>query len=424
MKPVRRLFVDVSYTRTQSVNVGIIRTVNRLLEEFKTVAPAHGMVCVPVVFHTEGFRLLPDDRREASNLRDSPSRRSGKERILQWIATGPIRHIVSAYFPLLLRRVAWSIFSWWDFNRLAKDLIPIDINPGDVIFLSDASWNYRIWLATFQARQKGARVVTVVYDLIPLRQPEFCPALTTIAFRKWLKRLIPESDGVICISRAVEDDLRQYAAELGISLPPTGNFRLGCDPISPATPDAEIRNAIRDFFVGVPCFTAIGSIEPRKNYALLIDAFEKLWASGVDVRLLIIGRRSSQCDDLLERIEHHSELGKRLLVIFNGTDQEVTFGYANSRALIFPSLAEGFGLPLVEARARGCRVIASDLPAFVELADGGVSIFPRNSLEALEALVRSHLSDGQYATIMMPFTWADSAHRCMALIERFSAERV
>lgn len=423
MNSMRRLLFDMSYTRTQSVNVGITRTVNKLLEELKTLAPASNMVCVPVAFHAQGFRSLPEGHRGVSGPPGSHRQPSFKDAALNWLTTGPIRQVVSAHFPLPLRRLAWTIFSWWDFNRLAKELPAFEIEPGDVVFLCDASWNYRVWSATRQAKRRGAKIVTVVYDLIPLRQPEFCPALTTISFRKWLKQLMPQSDGVICISQAVEDDLRQYANETGMSLPPTANFRLGCDPIPISVGDGIVRNIVRDFITVAPCFMAIGSIEPRKNYGFLIDAFEKLWASGVNVRLLIMGRRNSQCGDLLRRIEHHPELGVRLLVVFDGTDDEVAFGYANSVALIFPSLAEGFGLPLVEARARGCRVIASDIPAFVELADGGVSIFPRNSLEALETQVHSHLRDGQHGTAMIPFTWADSARRCMILIERFVSNK-
>ncbi|MDB5858959.1 MAG: glycosyltransferase family 1 protein, partial [Ramlibacter sp.] len=76
-----------------------------------------------------------------------------------------------------------------------------------------------------------------------------------------------------------------------------------------------------------------------------------------------------------------------------------------------PSLAEGFGLPLVEARARGCPVLASDLPAFAELADEGVFIFDRRSMQELEALVLQHATTDYRPRVgrMTPFTWRDSA---------------
>lgn len=414
--PMRRLFFDVSFTRTQGANVGITRTVNRLCQEFTNLAPAHGMACVPVVFHTAGFRSLCGGGAAVAAGSPSSAPPPAPSGIFHWISTGPIRHLVSRYFPLPLRRLAWLAYSWWDFDRLARDLPAIDIGPGDVLFLSDASWNYRVWTAARGARQRGAKVVTVVYDLIPIRQPEFCPRLTTIAFRTWLTRLIPCSDGVLCISKAVEDDLRRYAAQTRFELPRTNNFRLGCDPVSSPADPMHIRQDLRDFLARAPCFTAIGSIEPRKNYAFLLDAFERLWARGADARLLIIGRRTSQCRDLLNRIDRHPEKGERLLVVDDGSDEEVVFAYSGSRALVFPSLAEGFGLPLVEARARGCLVIASDLPAFAELADEGVSFFPTGSLDAFEEQILSHLRNPRRAERIDPFAWADSARHCLAFI--------
>lgn len=419
MKRKPRLFFDVTFTKTQDINVGITRTVKRLLTEMETLAPAHGMVCVPVVFSTKGFRVFGGAQPNASgdvSAADAPWR----EKLRLWITKGPLRRIVSARFPLPLRWLAWSVFSWWEFNRLSRGLPRIDVQPGDVVFLCDASWSYRVWLAAKLARKQGARVVTVVYDLIPLRQPEYCTPLTTIALRRWLHKQLPCSDAVLCISRAVEQDVRRYAAEAQLNIPATAHFRLGCDPVSASAGEGEVRQALLDFVGGAPCFTAVGSIEPRKNYAFLVDAFERLWAGGVNARLLIIGRRDSQCADVLDRIQHHAELGKRLLAVFDGTDAELTFAYRNSRALLFPSLAEGFGLPLVEARAHGCRVIASDLPAFAELADEGVSTFRLECPRTFDGLVMLHLGNTERAAAMRPFTWHDSARTCMEVVLRFA----
>jgi hypothetical protein len=283
---MRRLLLDASFTRTQAVNVGITRTVKRLHGEFAALAPARGMTCAAVAFHTRGFRALPQDWPAA--VPGAPPRpQSAVDGAMNWITNGPLRDLVSTRFPLPLRRLAWLAYSWWEFDRLSQDLAAITFTPDDVLFLSDASWNYPVWKTARIARSQGAKVVVVVYDLIPLRQPQFCPALTTIAFRQWLKELMPISDGVLCISRAVENDLHLYARQMQIVLPKTASFRLGCDPVPGAADGAAVRSAIRDFMVRGPCFTAIGSIEPRKNYGFLLDAFERLWSRGLDARLLV-----------------------------------------------------------------------------------------------------------------------------------------
>ncbi len=410
-----RIFFDVSFTRTQHTNVGITRTVRRLCEEFARLGPVRGLACMPVGYHSGGFRALPIAALPANSVMSPPpNTQSG---VIDWITTGPIRQMVSEHFPLPLRRLAWLVYSWWDFNRLARNLPRIQAAPGDVLFLSDASWNYSVWRTARQARRCGASVVTVVYDLIPVRQPQFCPALTTIAFRKWLVRLMPCSDGVLCISQSVEQDLRAYALENAIDLPQTKSFRLGCDPIVETAVGEHVRPAIHSFFEGSACFTAIGSVEPRKNYGFMLDVFDRLWTRDAPVRLMVVGRRTTQSAEVLERLDRHPELGRRLMFISDGTDDEVAFTYAHSRALLFPSLAEGFGLPLVEARARGCRVIATALPAFAELADEGVSLFPPGAADVLEEQILLHLEEPSTVDRVVPFTWSDSAASCLAFIE-------
>jgi alpha-1,2-rhamnosyltransferase len=121
---------------------------------------------------------------------------------------------------------------------------------------------------------------------------------------------------------------------------------------------------------------------------------------------------------LIEDLHRHPEQGRRLLVVLDGSDDDLAAVYAHARALVFPSLAEGFGLPLVEARTRGCPVIASDLPAFRELADAGVSLYPKNSIEDLEALVLAHAAVDRRTLVgaMPAFTWKDSAEQLLEAV--------
>ena len=415
-----RLLFDVTFTRTQDVNVGITRTVRRLQNELGKLAPRHGFAFIPVAFNTRGFRVVPDAQSAVAERPASPAGLG--EKLRRWITNGPIRRLVSFRFPLPLRWLAWRAFSWWEFNRLSRGMSVVDAAPGDILFTCDASWSYRVWLASRLVRKQGGKVVTVVYDLIPLRQPQYCTPLTVMALRRWVHRQLPQSDAILCISSSVEQDLRRYAIETRLKLPPTASFRLGSDPMSRTDESAAVRPAIRDVVTGAPCFTAIGSFEPRKNYGLLLNTFDRLWERGVHVHLMIIGRRNEQCPDLLARINRHFELGKRLLAVFDGSDAEVAYAYAESRALLFPSLAEGFGLPLVEARVRGCTVIASDIPAFVELADSGVYLYPAASSAALESLIVQHSGaiPLDKPPPMSEFTWRQSARQCLEFVDNLA----
>jgi len=420
MSAPRRMFMDVSYTRTQHVNVGITRTVRRLEEELRRLHLAGGGTFAAVSFHSGGFRELAPGA-FASPVSQGAARASDKPaaRLFRWITGAFFRKVVLAalFLPWPVLRFVWSMTSQWTFDFLSRSEPPVKFEQGDVLLLCDASWNYPVWVAARKARAQGARVVLLMYDLIPLRHPEFCFALVPHIFGLWLDQMVRCSDAIVSISKATQDDLHAYAGEMRWELPPVRYFRLGSDPsVRAATepPRPELREFIGD---GFECFTAIGSFEPKKNYGFLLVVFQALWSRGVQAKLLVIGRATSECEALVSTLRRHPQQGRCLLTMFDASDAEVAFAYANSRALLFPSLAEGFGLPLVEARARGCRVIASDLPAFLELADEGMSFYPRHSASALEALVQEDLNSGRQDAGAMPaFTWQDSARQLRGIV--------
>lgn len=426
MSSPARLFMDVSYTRTQHVNVGIIRTVRRLEEELRRLCQTEGRRFEAAAFHSTGFRRMADGRLPSPARSGSERTDKAGARLYRLIAGPLFRRLVllALVLPWPVVRRIWAATSARVFDFLSRAQPPINFQHDDVLLLGDASWNYPVWVAARRARAQGAKVVLVVYDLMPFQYPEFCFPLVPPTFRLWLDQMLPVADCVICISGATEQDLRDHARALGTALPPTGHFRLGSDAVPGTVSSEDVRAAAQRFLrAGPPCFAAVGSFEPKKNYGFLLDAFERLWRRGEPVRLLIIGRESAECRDLIRRFREHAEQGGKLLTLFDATDAEVAFTYANCRALIFPSMAEGFGLPLVEARTRGSLVIASDLPVFVELADAGVSFYPQGSHAALEALVVQHAASDRRAEVpaMGAFTWEDSARQFMRVFQGLCA---
>lgn len=416
MKPNGRLFMDVSYTRTQHGNVGITRTVRRLLSEMQKLA-----VCTPVVFHRKGYRLI--------NTGGGFSQESGLSTnssvtawLFRWLNNGVARRLAS-FVPLALLRGAWIFSNKRTFNALSRNEEPTTFSRGDCLVLADESWNYPAWTAATNARDQGASVVLVLYDLIPLRHPEFCSPLFTDVFYRWLVRMLDCCDAVICISATTETDLQRWCTEQGLPTPRTGHFRLGSD--LPREYSATVRTRSAKFMEsGEPFFAAIGTIEPRKNYQLLLAVFENLWGKGVPARLFIAGRAHPQSRRLIADMMRHPQQGRFLFTVLDASDSEVALAYTKCQALVFPSLAEGFGLPLVEARTRGCPVIASDLGAFRELADDGVFFFQKDDSASLEALlIQCLVLDRKDSVLPMPlFSWCDSAHQLRSQIQCILAE--
>lgn len=422
--PFGRLFVDVSYTRTQTGSIGVTRTVRSLLKEFQQIEPLTGLPCRAVAIHSNGFRevKLPSTVLRATAVVDPA--RGMVASMLRWTTSGLLRRLMLASLPSSLLRGAWRLYSRWTFDALSRQAPRIAFRPGDIVFMGDASWHYEAQPAIRRARQQGARVVLMVHDLIPLRHPGYCAPLVSRVFGEWLKCMLRLTDAVVCNSQATESDLKAYAASMGWPLSSVGHFRLGCDPI-PQIEVHAVRPAIAQFLGQPgPSFTAVGSFEVRKNYAWLLQVFERQWAKGHNICLLIAGRPTVDGKALIERMKHHPEQGRRLLTVFDASDEELEYMYARSGALLFPSLAEGFGLPLVEARTRGCPVIASDLPVFLELADEGVSLYRHNSCAEIEALIVRH-AEVDHRSLnppMMAFTWNDAALECLNVMGRLLRE--
>lgn len=128
------------------------------------------------------------------------------------------------------------------------DAVPeatIDIHPGDLLFMIDSSWEqYPGFVPVFESvRRLGGRIVSVVYDLIPLRMPQFCSAGLVAVFGRWFGLAVEHSDMLLCISGAVRDDVARYLDEHGMR--PSHRlqldyWRLGAD-ILPESQDQSIR---------------------------------------------------------------------------------------------------------------------------------------------------------------------------------------
>ena len=248
---------------------------------------------------------------------------------------------------------------------------------GDTLVLLD--YESSVAPAVLAARARGAKVVAVVYDLLPITHPEcFLRADETADWLDWLAR---HADHLLGISRDVEQAiLRQWP---GRARPP-GHFLLGAD-FAPADPSAPAPRL--DRVIAPPCFLMVGTLEPRKGHAEALDAFESLWARGVDSRLLIIGREGWLVDGLVRRLRGHRELGRRLHWMDDADDGELAAAYLRATALIAASRGEGFGLPLVEAQMAGLPVIAADIPVFREVGGPSVRTYPSGDSGRLAAIV-------------------------------------
>lgn len=361
--------------------------------------------------------------------------RSGIQRVVRNIAR-EIVHLVGPDRPIelvrhsngKLRRASSVVASIFE---VAVDAIPEQemlIQPGDTLLMIDSSWEqYGEFLPVFQlVRQLGGKIITVVYDIIPLRLPELClPALVGV-FRNWFPMAVQQSDALLCISRAVAEDAAAYLSEQAVQpvrKPEFLHWPLGAD-IAVRASETVVREQVQHMAAddATPLFLMVGTIEPRKGHVFALDAFEELWRDGVNARLCIAGAVGWIPAETMERIRNHPQLNKKLFFIESFTDAEIGLCYAAATALIAASVSEGFGLPIVEAALHKVPTLASDIPVFREVGGEGARYFslasPHCLAEAvLEFITLSKEERLALASKIRTVTWRTSAERLLSAIE-------
>ncbi len=205
----------------------------------------------------------------------------------------------------------------------------------------------------------GACLVAFVHDLIPIQYPEYArPQHAEIHLRR-IRTVAALADAVIVNSTATGAALRPYLDQAGRS-PPVLMAPLGVDP--------RAVGAMADPVPG-PYFVYLSTIEPRKNHLLLLHIWRRLaetLGSGTP-RLILVGRRGWENEMIVDMLERSDTIRPYVSELAEITDARIGGLLHGCRALLFPSFAEGFGLPLAEALMAGVPVLCSDLPALREV---------------------------------------------------------
>jgi glycosyltransferase involved in cell wall biosynthesis len=283
-------------------------------------------------------------------------------------------------------------------------------------------------------RAAGVRINFLVHDILPVLSPNFFPPGADREFGEWLQAIGKEADRLVCISAAVANETRAWlgARMPGKKLPQFAVLHHGADidasqPSTGLPPDA---GAVLDGIGAAPAFAMVGTIEPRKGHAQALDAFEQLWAQGVDARLAIVGaegwkalpdsqRRSIPA--LMARLRRHPELGRRLFVVHGASDEFLDRIYAASACLLVASEGEGFGLPLIEAARHGVPLLVRDLPVFREVAGSHASYFKAGDGASLAAAIQEWLrlraaGEAPASSGITVRTWAENAAELAGLL--------
>lgn len=226
---------------------------------------------------------------------------------------------------------------------------------------------------------RGLRAIYLIHDLIPIQTPQFCRSGEGDRHRQRMDHALKSATGIIGNSSDTINALRDYASGRDLPHPPMIVAWLAGDALPP--PD-RVPEADRPYFV------ILGTIEARKNHLLLLRLWQRLVErmGTAAPRLIVVGQRGWEAQDAFALLDDPALAGA---VIEQGRcdDMELARLLLGARALLMPSFAEGFGMPVIEALQLGVPVIASDLAVFREIAHGIPTFLPPDDIVGWQAAI-------------------------------------
>jgi glycosyltransferase involved in cell wall biosynthesis len=309
-------------------------------------------------------------------------------------------------------------------NKRLKTILP----PSWISFLKMGSY-WRSFQAGNAAEREGVQIyhglshelphvpesvktVVTVHDLIFLRYPEFYNPIDVKIYTTKVNHACRIADRIIAISEQTANDIVEY---LKIPRNKIDVVFQGCHPIFKKVFNAEERKKILSVYnIPAEYILNVGTVEQRKNAALIVKALAQLPES-MRLPLVIVGRATSYKDEIVKSAK---ELGveKYLIFVHDAKFQDLPAIYQGAKVFVYPSLFEGFGIPLIEAIESKVPVITSKESCFSEAAGPDSLYIDSSSAEELADNIQKVLTDQSLVTSMI--------QRSTEYIERFQAEVV
>ncbi len=303
--------------------------------------------------------------------------------------------------------------------------LPLDgMNRGDVFLDIDSAWDATVRRTVLYPalKGKGVKIVSYIYDIIPINRPRDALWYLVIDFSYFVAAILKYSDAILSETNCVLAEIGALKERFALPQVPMHSTWLGSDfkhqAFSASMVDDEVKTAASGQFV-----LMIGTIQPLKNHVVVLDAFDKvLFQKGL--KLVIVGMIGWKVEKLIDRIKNHPLFGKQLFLLGRLSDDAAAYLYERAFCVAFSSLAEGFGLPTIEALQRGTPVIASDIPVLREVGGDFCRYFDPLSPDAFVETITPLLgSENEYQALRAkvatyrPVTWDEVTDTIVGIVK-------
>jgi glycosyltransferase involved in cell wall biosynthesis len=271
---------------------------------------------------------------------------------------------------------------------------PIFFQSNDTVLILGKPWdNLGIQKLLIQQKdENNFKVVQVVYDLIISLYPHLHHPSLFKPYTQNMFDAVTVSDLMIPISKSSERDLIKFCKLVNLPIPKTKVIRLGDEiELSNSTLDlaAKTDSRVADEYI-----LCVGTIENRKNHMLLYQTYKLAEERGIELpQLIIAGGRGWLSDDVQYLISHDPAVAKKIVLFYSPSDPVLSWLYQNSLFTVYPSLYEGWGLPVAESLAYGKVCVSSGISSMPEIAGDMLTYFSPNSTDECLGALMAMLDD-------------------------------
>lgn len=271
-------------------------------------------------------------------------------------------------------------------------LPPVELRPDDVTLALQSDWIHIDVAAVLDQRDAaGSRFVAICHDIIPLLFPQWFSDADVLAFRRHFEQVFARADRVLFTSRRTAEDVVSWCVENGIACAGHRIVPLGADTF-PETVPAALPPPLEAGRFAV----FVSTVEPRKNHAMLVEAWRGLLRDGTVSRtgfkLVFVGRKGWKMGDFFDTIANDPELAGTVIHLQGIGDDVLAALYRDAAFCLYPSIYEGYGLPPIEALARGKALIASTGGPIPELVGDFAICLDPGDTAAWEARMRAWMT--------------------------------
>lgn len=293
--------------------------------------------------------------------------------------------------------------------------------PGDILLVLGSPWfraDYGAFVAGLKA-ETGLKFGLLIYDIIPIIHPEWCDRYLVRLFSEWFVSTVPHADALFSISKATAVDVTRWAEREPIALRgpvqpiPIGT---GFSETKPVSADAPLPAGL----VAGGYVLLVSTIEARKNHLLAFRIWRRLLAANPRDKvpvLVFAGRVGWLVSDLMQQIANANHLDGKLVIVGELDDAMLSTLYRGCRFTLFPSLYEGWGLPVSESLGYGKVCLAADRASVPEAGGEFCPYYDPDNLSDATAVVQRALDhpewiaelEARIAADFRPTSWAMTA---------------